>query len=101
MSSNLTVSRVLVSITSGKIAVATTLSSKLPFLHNVSSDIQTQLNSKHATITGGATSILTSDLIISSVLVSYVSGKVATSSTASSNLAFLDNITSDIQTNKC
>ena len=78
--------------------MATTPSSKLAFLDNVTSDIQTQINAKQSTITGGATSVLTSDLTASKVLVSDASGKVSSSSTASTKIAFIDNVTSDIQT---
>lgn len=58
---------------------------------------KTTWNAKQDAITGAATSITTSNLTASKILVSDGSGKVAASSTNSSNVAFLD-ATSSIQT---
>lgn len=56
-SSNLTASRALVSNSSGKVAVSAVTSTELGYLDGVTSAIQTQLNGKQASITGGATTI--------------------------------------------
>lgn len=48
---NLTASRALVSNSSGKVAVSTVTSTELGYLDNVTSNVQTQLNSKQPTIT--------------------------------------------------
>lgn len=65
---------------------------------NNNSDIQTQLNSKQATITGAATTITSSNLTASRALVSNSSGKVAVSAVTSTELGYLDGVTSSIQT---
>ena len=81
-----TASRVLVSDTSGIITTSTVDTTELNYLANVTSDIQTQLNSKQNTITGAATSIVSSDLAASKVLISDASGKITTSIVNSSSL---------------
>ena len=68
-------------------------STEFGYLDTVSSNIQTQLNAKQATITGGATTIDTEDLTASRVLVSNSSGKVAVSSVTSTELSKLDGFT--------
>lgn len=62
------------------------------------SDPQTQINSKQATITGGATTITSSNLTASRALISNSSGKVAVSDITSTELGYLDGVTSNIQT---
>lgn len=68
------------------------------YLDGVTSNIQTQLNAKQATITGGATTIVSSNLTASRALVSNGSGKVAVSAVTSTELGYLDGVTSAIQT---
>ena len=51
-----------------------------------------------ATITGGATTITTSDLTVSRALVSNASGKVAVATTTSTEIGYVNGVTSDIQT---
>lgn len=97
-SSNLTASRVLVSNSSGKVGVSSTTATELGYVHGVTSAIQTQINSKQATITGGASTIASSDLTASRTLVSNSSGKVAVSAITSTELGYLDGVTSNIQT---
>lgn len=62
------------------------------------SDIRTELSGKQATITGGATTITTSNLTASRALVSNASGKVAVSEVTSTELGYLDGVTSNVQT---
>lgn len=64
----------------------------------VSMATQTALNAKQATITGWATTILTSDLSADRALVSDGSGKVWVSSVTSMELWYLSWVTSTIQT---
>ena len=97
-SSNLTKNRTLVSDDNGKVAVSSTTSTELGYVHGVTSAIQTQINSKQATITGGATTIASSDLTVSRALISNSSGKVAVSSTTSTELGYVHGVTSNIQT---
>lgn len=96
VSSNLTASRVVVSDSSGKVAASSVTSTTLGYL-DATSSIQTQLNALQPTITGGATSITSSNLTASRALVSDGSGKVAVSSVTSTTLGYLD-ATSSVQT---
>ena len=95
---NLTASRALASDGSGKIAVSAVTSTELGYLDGVSSAIQTQIDSKQATITGAATTIDDADLTASRALVSSGAGKVAISDVTSTELGYLDGVTSAIQT---
>lgn len=97
-SSNLTASRALISNSSGKVAVSAVTSTELGYLDGVTSAIQTQLNGKQATISGGASTIASSNLTASRALVSNSSGKVAVSAVTSTELGYLDGVTSAIQT---
>lgn len=71
---------------------------ELNYVDGVTSSIQTQLDSKQASITGGATTITSSNLTASRALVSDSSGKVAVSAVTSTELGYLDGVTSAIQT---
>ncbi len=71
---------------------------ELNYVDGVTSNIQTQLNAKQATITGAATTIDDTDLTASRALVSNSSGKVAVSAVTSTELGYLDGVTSAIQT---
>jgi hypothetical protein len=71
---------------------------ELSYVKGVTSAIQTQLNSKQATITGGATTIVSSNLTASRGLVSDSSGKVAVSTATSTEMGYLSGVTSAIQT---
>lgn len=61
-------------------------------------NLQSTLDGKQATITGGATTIASSNLAASRALVSNSSGKVAVSAVTSTELGYLDGVTSNIQT---
>ena len=61
------------------------------------SAISTALNGKQDTITGGASTITTDNLTASRALVSNASGKVAVSDITSTELGYLDGVTSNIQ----
>ena len=63
------------------------------------SKLKTLLNSKQNNITGGASTITTSNLTANRVLISNGSGKVAVASSVSSTeLGYLDGVTSHVQT---
>ena len=68
------------------------------YLDGVSSNIQTQLDGKQATITGAATTIDGANLTASRAVISNASGKVAVSAVTSTELGYLDGVTSNIQT---
>jgi hypothetical protein len=61
-------------------------------------DLQSALDGKQATITGAATTIDTEDLTVSRALVSDGSGKVAVSDVTTTELGYLDGVTSAVQT---
>lgn len=64
----------------------------------ISTATQTALNGKQPTITGGASTITSSNLTANRALVSDASGKVAVSEVTSTELGYLDGVTSNIQT---
>jgi len=67
-------------------------------LSGVTSNIQTQLGAKQDTITGAATTIVSSDLTTDKALISDGSGKVSASTVTSAELGYLSGVTSNIQT---
>ena len=73
-------------------------STELSYLDGVTSNIQTQLNGKAATISGGASTIATNNLTANRALISNGSGKVEVSSVTSTQLGYLSGVTSAIQT---
>lgn len=97
-SSNLTANMALKTDGNGKVTNSSTTSTELSYLSGVTSKIQTQIDGKQATITGGATTIISSNLTANRALVSDGSGKVAVSAVNSTQLGYLSSVTSDIQT---
>ena len=95
---NLTASRAIVSDGSGKVAISAVTATEIGHLDGVTSAIQTQINSKQATITGAATTIDDTNLTASRAVVSDGSGKVAVSAVTSTELGYVDGVTSAIQT---
>ena len=73
------------------------------YLSGVGSSIQTQLNAKQATLTSGITNGLTTNNSTNKVVITDGSGKLGTHTCVSGQLAYLQNVTSDIQTqiDKC
>lgn len=61
-------------------------------------NLQASLNAKQATVTGAATTITGSNLTASRALISNSSGKVAVSDVTSTELGYLDGVTSNVQT---
>ena len=76
----------------------TATTAELNYVDGVTSAIQTQINSKQATITGAATTIDDADLTASRAVVSNSSGKVAVSAVTATEIGYLDGVTSAIQT---
>jgi len=96
-------------ITNAKVAAAAAIdatkiggglvsNSEFAFLDGVTSAIQTQLNAKQATITGAATTVVTSDLTASRAAISNSSGKIAVSTVTDTELGYVSGVTSAIQT---
>jgi hypothetical protein len=81
-------------------AIATGVVSNAEFetLNGVTSAIQVQLDAKQATITGGASTIASTDLTVSRALISNAVGKVAVATTTSTELGYVNGVTSAIQT---
>lgn len=61
-------------------------------------NLQTSLDGKQATINGGASTITSSNLTANRALISNGSGKVAVSAVTSTELGYLDGVTSNLQT---
>ena len=61
-------------------------------------NVQTALTSKQDTVVGGASTITADNLTANRALVSNSSGKVAVSNVTSTELGYLDGVTSNIQT---
>ena len=113
---NLTVSRALVSDSSGKIAISDVTSTELGYLDGVTLSVQNQINDintrqssnssniaavearRVANIAGAVSTITTSDLTASRAVVSSGAGKVAISDVTSTELGYLDGVTSAVQT---
>jgi hypothetical protein len=76
----------------------TASTAEINYVDGVTSAIQTQIESKQATITGAATTIVSDDLTASRALVSDGSGKVAASTVTTTTLGYLTGVTSAIQT---
>ena len=82
-----------------KIADGTVTSTEFQYINSLSSNAQTQIDSKQATITGAATTIASSDLTADRVVTSNGSGKIEASSTiTTTELGHLNNVSSNIQT---
>ena len=95
---SLTADRAVISNGSQKIAVSDVTSTELGYLDGVTSAVQTQIDSKQATLTGAATTIASSDLTVSRALQSNGSGKVEVSDVTTTELGYLDGVSSAIQT---
>ena len=97
LTDNLDANRALVSDGSGKVAVSPVTATELGYLDGVTSGIQGQLNGKQAAVTGAASTITGNNLTASRALVSDGNGKVAASGVTSTELGYLDGVTSGIQ----
>lgn len=93
----LTASRALVSNSSGQVSVSGVTSTELGYLDGVTSNIQTQLNGK-AALSHTHTGTQVTGLTASRALVSNSSGQVTVSAVTSTELGYLDGVTSNIQT---
>jgi len=81
-----------------KLANGSVTNTEFQYINTLSSNAQTQLDAKQATITGGASTITSADLTASRVLISNVSGKVGVSSITETQLGYLSGVTGAIQT---
>jgi hypothetical protein len=76
----------------------TKLWAKIKATFYTKTETDTKLDSKQATISGGASTITSSNLTASRALISNSSGKVAVSDVTSTELGYLDGVTSNVQT---
>ena len=76
----------------------TATATELNYVDGVTSAIQTQIDGKQDTITGAASTIDDTNLTVGRALVSNISGKVAVSAVTSTELGYLDGVTSNVQT---
>lgn len=94
----LTTGRALVSDGSGFTSVAATTSTEVGYLSGVTSPIQTQLDNKQATITGSASSVVSTNLTASRVCRINSSGKLAESTVTDTELTLLSGVTGTLAT---
>jgi hypothetical protein len=80
-----------------KLDGVTATTTELNYVDGVTSNIQTQLNGKQATITGGASTIVSDDLTTNRVLISDNYGKVSASNISGGELSRLSGATKNIQ----
>ncbi len=94
----LALSRAVVSDGSGNLSASAVTSTEVSYLDGVTSGIQAQIDSKQATLTGATTTLVASDLTAGRALLSNGSGKIAVSDVTSTELGYLDGVSSNIQT---
>lgn len=95
---SITNAKIAVGLDAAKIDGGLVSNTEFNYLDGVSAPIQTQLDGKQATITGAATTILTSNLTANRAVVSDVNGKIAASPTTSTELGYVSGVTSALQT---
>jgi hypothetical protein len=77
---------------------ATVDDTELSYLDGTTSSVQTQINSKQATITGAASTVTTSNLTPDRAVTSDGSGKITNSAVTATELGYVSGATSSIQT---
>lgn len=83
---------------SGKLTTVTGVSStEVGYLANVTSDIQTQLDSKVGSTSGAISTVVSSNLNTNRAVVSNGSGKITDSPTTSTEIGYVSGVTSAIQ----
>jgi hypothetical protein len=71
---------------------------EIGYLDGVTSPVQTQLDNKQATITGAASTVVSSNLTADRAVLSNGTGKIAASSVTATELGYISGVTSAIQT---
>lgn len=96
----LTASKAVVSDSSGFLTTSISAASKVDYLANVTSDIQTQINTIAAagSITGAITTYVTTNATANRAIVSNVLGKLTTSATTDTEIGYVSGVVSSIQT---
>jgi hypothetical protein len=93
-----TASRAAVYDASGFLTVSGATATQVGYLSNVTSDIQTQLDSKLSAATGAISTVVSTDLTTNRALIANGLGKIAVSSVTSTELGYLSGVTSALQT---
>ena len=99
---DLTADRAIISNGSGKLAVSAVTSTEVGYLDGVTSAIQTQFTAAETrrtnNIAGAVSTVTTSDLTADRAMITNGSGKIAISAVTSTEIGYLDGVTSSIQT---
>ena len=97
--------RALISDADGKLSASDVTATELGYLDGVTSNVQEQINTlstsvggKQATITGGVSSVVSTNFTANRALVSNASGKAASSAVTATELGYLSGVTSNVQT---
>jgi len=94
-----TASRAVIFNSSGFLEASATTSTQVGYLADVTGLLQDQLDGKQATITGAATTIVSSDLNANRVAIVNASGKMAAhANTTDTEIGYVNGVTSAIQT---
>jgi hypothetical protein len=91
-------SRALVSDSNGLATQSATTSTEIGYVSGVTSAIQTQLNAKQDTITGAASTVVSSNLTANRAVISGAAGKLTTTIVTHTEIDYLSGVTSAIQT---
>lgn len=97
VTSNLAPNIVVVTEAGGKVSNSLITTIKLGYLGDVTSNIQAQLDTKQTTVTGAASTVVTSNLAPNIVVVSDASGKVSNNTITTTKLGYLGDVTSNVQ----
>ncbi len=95
---NLTASRGVVTDGSGRVAAATTTATEIGYVNGVTSAIQTQINTKAPAASPTFSGTITTPLTASRALATGASSELAVSATTSTELGYVNGVTSAIQT---
>ena len=98
LQANLSSSKAVVSDALGKVAVANTTAQEIEYLRGVTSNVQQQLNAIGTSITGAATTIVTSNLTASRVVISTADGKIGVGNATSQDLEYIQGLSANVQT---
>lgn len=93
-----TASRALVTDGAGAITAATTTSTEIGYVNGVTSAIQTQLNAKAPAASPTFSGTVTTPVTASRALVTGASSELAASATTATQVGYLSNVSSDVQT---
>ncbi|MBS4041400.1 MAG: siphovirus ReqiPepy6 Gp37-like family protein, partial [Flavobacteriales bacterium] len=93
-----TPNKALVSDADGNVVSSSVSDTELEYLSGVTSNLQTQLNGKQATINGAASTVVSSNLTVNRAVISDASGKIAVSVATSTELGYLSGVSSNLQT---